>query len=587
MSRQTHIVKRNGSANWYLRVRIPEDLINAYGGKKEIWKSLRTADRREAERRGAGLRVQVLDEFMALREKRNLSDDSLMRFARDFYDRELQVDTDERTEAELDPDLREMHEDWRNLNFLGTSLNANERYSREGEYGFMGWAADDVIAREKLPIEKYLTDADGNRLHNDDGSSRFTDDYIRICKTLARVEREIIRRKAERNQGNFLGQPSDTILSSSPAKPAPVRNSERALSEEGLKPLSELLETFNKHKQIDNATRKEHGVAVRMFEEFAGPVRICDITPRMMTEYADLLLTVPTRYTLRFKSMKIVETAEANSRRETPYETLSPATINGKWLSHLKALLQFYKKRHAIPDNPAIGVQIDTGKSNRGKSGRTSFTQRQLIQIFTDNTFTGPDVEKDSFFWVPLIALYTGARAAEIGQMECADIEKNNGRWCFLFISRSFDDASEKQKLKTDGSERKVPIHPELLKMGIIPYRDRIAVAGHRRLFPDWRRDRKGEYANTGVVRAFNRTLLPRVGAKTLVTAFHSFRHTFKDACDDAGIQEKIGDQLTGHAPSTVGRSYGGGSGIERKAEEIAKLEFPFLDFSHLHESED
>jgi integrase len=38
---------------------------------------------------------------------------------------------------------------------------------------------------------------------------------------------------------------------------------------------------------------------------------------------------------------------------------------------------------------------------------------------------------------------------------------------------------------------------------------------------------------------------------------FHSFRHTFKRACREAGITEEVHHAFTGHAGGGVGRSYG------------------------------
>ncbi|WP_422232290.1 hypothetical protein [Methylorubrum rhodinum] len=38
---------------------------------------------------------------------------------------------------------------------------------------------------------------------------------------------------------------------------------------------------------------------------------------------------------------------------------------------------------------------------------------------------------------------------------------------------------------------------------------------------------------------------------------FHSFRHTFKRACREAGLSEEVHNALTGHAGGGVGRRYG------------------------------
>lgn len=53
---------------------------------------------------------------------------------------------------------------------------------------------------------------------------------------------------------------------------------------------------------------------------------------------------------------------------------------------------------------------------------------------------------------------------------------------------------------------------------------------------------------------------------------FHSFRHTFKDACRRARIPEAVHDALTGHASGSVGRRYGSGQPVEVLAEAVAKL---------------
>ncbi|WP_420889466.1 DUF6538 domain-containing protein [Herbaspirillum frisingense] len=45
----THLLKIPSSSSYYFRRKIPEDLIGHYN-KKEIKKSLRTSDKREAER---------------------------------------------------------------------------------------------------------------------------------------------------------------------------------------------------------------------------------------------------------------------------------------------------------------------------------------------------------------------------------------------------------------------------------------------------------------------------------------------------------------------------------------------------------
>ena len=62
------LVRRSGSQNWYFKTRVPTDLVHLYGGKTQIWRSLGTADRLEAERVWYGVSAAIRDEFDTKRE---------------------------------------------------------------------------------------------------------------------------------------------------------------------------------------------------------------------------------------------------------------------------------------------------------------------------------------------------------------------------------------------------------------------------------------------------------------------------------------------------------------------------------------
>ena len=76
MCLSTNIVKRGGSARYYCRVAVPKDL-QAIVGKRELWKSLGTADPRTARERGSVLVTAWLEEFAELRRKRQPSEADL------------------------------------------------------------------------------------------------------------------------------------------------------------------------------------------------------------------------------------------------------------------------------------------------------------------------------------------------------------------------------------------------------------------------------------------------------------------------------------------------------------------------------
>ena len=55
---------------------------------------------------------------------------------------------------------------------------------------------------------------------------------------------------------------------------------------------------------------------------------------------------------------------------------------------------------------------------------------------------------------------------------------------------------------------------------------------------------------------------------------FHSFRHTFKDALQNSGVDEALSDALTGHTNGSVGRQYGSGYQLEALNNAIQSIKY-------------
>jgi hypothetical protein len=65
---------------------------------------------------------------------------------------------------------------------------------------------------------------------------------------------------------------------------------------------------------------------------------------------------------------------------------------------------------------------------------------------------------------------------------------------------------------------------------------------------------------------------------------FHSFRHTFKDACRAVGIEEAVHDALTGHTGNSISRKYGNEQyPLEPLFEAMERYDIADLDLSHLY----
>jgi integrase len=142
--------------------------------------------------------------------------------------------------------------------------------------------------------------------------------------------------------------------------------------------------------------------------------------------------------------------------------------------------------------------------------------------------------------------------------------------------------------LKTPGSARVVPAHPELVRIGFLRFveeRRRFEGKGAR-LFPLLTPGPKGGFGEAWS-KWFGRYIRD-LGVTNKASVFHSFRHGFKDALRAAEVSEDVNDALTGHSGSgSVGRTYGSKTmvrrfGLPALAAAVNKVAYSGLDLSGL-----
>lgn len=110
-------------------------------------------------------------------------------------------------------------------------------------------------------------------------------------------------------------------------------------------------------------------------------------------------------------------------------------------------------------------------------------------------------------YWVPILAMHTGCRAGELGGL-CVSEVRLDHQHPHLVIQ-------DNRYRTTKGSYRRnIPILDVLLEHGFGDFVERVAKAGHDRLFPDWkapagRVDASATaWSNGSLIRAFSRTVI-------------------------------------------------------------------------------
>jgi len=226
-----------------------------------------------------------------------------------------------------------------------------------------------------------------------------------------------------------------------------------------------------------------------------------------------------------------------------------------KNLGLVKSIFQVAVDNALLSTNVFSGVKIL--RPARQEKSRMPFTADELERIFSSPVFSSGDRPKggagEAAYWLPLIALMTGMRLEEIGQLTADDMKISEGIWYFDLVH-----APEQGKhLKNDSSSRQVPVHPKLIELGLL---DLVSQAknNNKRLFP-LLTSAGSRQLTASWSQWFGRYLRQVVGIQDKRKCFHSFRHCFKDICSQAGVRKEHHDRLTGHRSSDVGDAYGDG----------------------------
>jgi integrase len=122
-------------------------------------------------------------------------------------------------------------------------------------------------------------------------------------------------------------------------------------------------------------------------------------------------------------------------------------------------------------------------------------------------------------------------------------------RWCFDIVEEP--DRPDK-RLKTLSSRRIVPIHDNLIYLGLIDFIQLLKKRepNRQRLFQELK---EGEFGyNRNVSRFFNERYLPKLDLKTSKKNFHSLRHTVSDHLKQKGIEPHFINELLGHASGNI-----------------------------------
>lgn len=310
-------------------------------------------------------------------------------------------------------------------------------------------------------------------------------------------------------------------------------------------------------RPLAQVTQKDLVELNRCFQKLHGPTFRKSKRQREMTiqeivaEYAD-------------KIAKHKEAANRNAERKSSkaeageavqYLTkddlgLNAITTNRHW-GFLRQLTDWFRDYHPLAKLDYGAFIVKDGRNQR--SLRSAYTSAQGEELFSLPPWTGAKshlkrvepgelLVHDAWYWVPLIAWYSGMRRDEICGMEVGDVVEEDGVW--LFHIRD----NETRRIKTISSERNLPVADELMRLGLPAYVAALRDAGEMLLFPELAAESgKGTMGDAYYKRIWTKIAkaLPFVSGGQ---GIHAFRHTAINSLKGAKISEAVAADFAGHA---------------------------------------
>lgn len=329
---------------------------------------------------------------------------------------------------------------------------------------------------------------------------------------------------------------------------------------------SELFVQYTESKEWGDDQARKMQKEAALFAELMDDPRLGDIDYPLILKYAGELARLP-KDIYQSRRNKGLQSASARDLIAIAEDDNLPRKEEKTVKNHIGRLSEILRwaaaEANMLESNPASAYKRGWKTSQqRAQDERDLFTTDELQLIFSQEWFvngsgkfykSGYTLWRAHYYWIPILALTTGARLNELSQLYIDDVCKTEDGTCWyldfnLNHSDKHDIDAQDKSLKTVNAIRVVPLCDKVIDLGLPEYITTLRQAGYKRLFPELKHDKLKGYGKP-VGSWFNERFLglqlkiERNGMKT----FHSFRHTFLTAADRAGLEERVLAQIAGH----------------------------------------
>jgi integrase len=414
-------------------------------------------------------------------------------------------------------------------------------------------------------------------------------DSRRVSQALLRAGIELAEALKARAEGDFNYEPKDKLLSAALNGQPEKNNASPTLppSAPTAPPFTREAEEFRLAQLRRRVWEQQTGLQARktfaLFAEHFGDRTLASFTRRDAAVFKALLEDLPADYgkAAQYKQLTAREIVDVSKNENV--QRLSSRTVQ----RHFAALASLWANavEHGRADTN-IFAEWRFSATKMARDQRQMWDREDLRVLFATPVWSGCQspsrrsrrgsvILRDEKFWLPLIAVFSGMRQEEICQLRLADLRQIDGIWTFDLNTR------DGQQLKNATAVRQVPVHDELIRLGLLIFADRQREAGENLLFSNLQPGGADNRLGHNYSKWFSRYRRD-TGVYVPGRDFHSFRHSATTFMSRANVHHSVIDAVTGHVTAGETARYDKGLTVANLKAAIDTIEIG-VDLTALH----
>ncbi|TWA87120.1 phage integrase family protein [Azospirillum brasilense] len=541
------------------RRRIPLDLIDRFGGQRELVQSLGSLPHDQAIQKARALAVTSDELFSQMRTNRDLTAADAIRIVQEWVadtvaDGERSLGSVKKTREEA---LARIESNKGTVEKIRLALASNDT------------SMADALAYRLLDQHGIVADP----------SSEVGQTFRRLVLRGAVAAAETLGARAA---GDFGFAPADEAFRSvaaSSGKQAPK--------------LTEAWARFSAERIKASAWRPSmaHDAeqALALFSESAGDRRLDRYARQDVSAFVAMLQALPAHRSKKpaFKGKTLADLV-AMTKADPSLETLAAKTVK-KYANLVSSFFGWAVAQGFVTENIASAVYKAPKRTVRRNAERDAWSAEQLRTLFSSPIYAGSKstarrsepgafIVRDADWWLPVLGLFHPCRLEELAQLRVEDVKEEDGTMFFDIRADDTDDDDGKapgRRLKSLAAVRKVPVHHVALELRFKEYVAERRRKGDVMLWP--------ELEPGGIARRYGFAYSKRFGRYRKAVGldgvdFHAFRHNAITALVRAKVHPDIISALSGHeVPGERGR-YSKGADLPDLKAAIDSIQYAGID---------